>query len=134
MKKPTQIAAGVLVALVSVVVLWKVSQGRSTTDPDGGFSVPGGESLDRIEITEGDKKTALVRKDGVWRLAEPIDFAMDKTAAEDLEKLFKNGLGTDLNVATADGKKYEFEDGPTVVLFEAGAQTAKFRVGKEISV
>jgi hypothetical protein len=134
MKKPTVIAAAVLGALLLVTAAWKISQDRSSTTPEGGFSVPAGESLDKVEIADGDKKTVLVRKDDVWRLVEPIDYAVDKIAGEDLDKIFKAGLGTDLNVVTADTKKYEFEGAPTVTLFAGETLIAKFLVGKEISV
>lgn len=135
MKKPTLIAGAVLLALVLAVLATKLGTGERTGQPEGGYSVPALADLDKVEIVEGDKKTVLTRKDGLWRLAEPIDFPVDKTVAEDLDKIFVNGLGTDLGADDADPVAYDLGPGaPVVTVFAGGAQKAKFSVGKEIVV
>ena len=135
MKKPTLIAGAVLLALVVAAAGWKLSGGEKSTEPDAGYEVPKLDDLDKLEIVEGEKRTVLVKKDGKWRLAEPIDFPVDKVAAEDLDKAFANGLGTDLKGLGDDPAKYSLgDDAPTVTVFAGGAQKAKFALGNEVDI
>lgn len=134
MKKPTLIVAGLFVALIAI--FFAVQSADNTGPKELGYAIPKMAALDKVEVVQGDKKTTFVKKDGAWRLAEPVDYPMSETAQNDLAKLLEGGVEMDRDMGKVkDLNKYELgADAATVTLYDGGAKKASFKVGKEITV
>lgn len=132
MKKPTLIAAALLLALLGLFFLLQDSSEKAPVAPD--YKIASAAALDKIKI-EGEPEILLVKKDGAWRLSQPLDYPVASSIAEDLDKAFAKGIGMDLSLGKADPMKYQLgPEAPKVTLYEGDKELASFRVGKDVSV
>ena len=75
MKKQTLIAIGVLMVLSVALVVAMQSNDKS---PEAiAYTIPKLDNADKISIVNDGATVVLAKKDGVWRVAEPIDYPAD---------------------------------------------------------
>ena len=134
MKKPTLIAAGVLVALLVVFFALRGIDDNAPAPID--FEVPRIDNLEKVEITQGDKKVVLAREGDKWRLKAPVDYPVSEGAQKDLDKLFGAAIGMDRTLeAGADPARYGLDkDTALVAIYAGGEKKIAFVVGSEATV
>ncbi len=134
MKKPTLIAAGVLVTLLAVFFFLQSKDDNAPTPPS--FEVPHMADLDKIEIVNGAVAITLAREAGVWRLKAPVDFPVADGVQKDLDKLFAASIGMDRQIEPKeDLARYGLDkDTALITLHAGGAKKVAFTVGKEDTV
>jgi len=86
-----------------------------------------------LETTDG-QSAQLARQDGVWRLREPLDFPVDRTAVDGVVAALVETRSASVIEAPQDPDVYGLGDGATVVHF--GTEDAQFtlRVGDNTPV
>ncbi len=132
MKKPTILAALVLVVLVGAFVALQASSDKPQQAQT--YRIEPMKGLDKIEIKHPDKTITLAYKDKAWRLSDPIDYPITMSVSKNLERVLRGGLKMDLTVAKPELEKYQLgPEAPVVTLF-AGDQSQSFRLGKDITV
>ena len=93
------------------------------------------DAIERIAlVTEDDRQAVIERRDGVWRVAEPVDFPGDATTLD--------GMATALANLTSEGSiddpqdfaVYGLDDDERVVRFTAGGTEYGLRLGAKTPV
>lgn len=133
MKKPTWVAAGVLLALGAVFFL--LQEGEEERAPQELGFVIGSEGADEISV--GGSVSLVLHKEGkAWRLKKPIDFPLDEKRIQDLQKLTRRNVEMDLQVRKdADPTRYQLGDEAISVVFsKGGKEVSTVRVGKEVVI
>jgi hypothetical protein len=94
-----------------------------------------GREIEWVALTTSDGRPArLVRKDGAWRVAEPVDFPADPTAADAIAGALA-GLASEAVIDEPQGPEvYGLGEGVRVVRFSAAGVEHELRIGKKTPV
>jgi hypothetical protein len=133
MKRPTLIAAAVLLVLTAAFFVFQSMDSRAPEVP--AFSIPAMPDLDKLEVEDKGQKITLARKGGAWRVASPIDFPVAADLSKQLDEALVQGVAMDMSLGQVDAAKYELgPEAPKVTLYAGGQQKAAFRMGKSVTV
>ncbi|MEL6177731.1 MAG: DUF4340 domain-containing protein, partial [Myxococcota bacterium] len=133
MKKEPLIAIGVLIVLSIGLAVLMQSQDKSP-EPIA-YTIPKLDKADKIDITANGTTLTLAKKGDAWRIQAPIDYPVDSTAAENLDKLLSKSIGMDMDFDASTASSYELDDkAPKIAIYIGTDKKANFTLGKEITV